>query len=124
MHAKARQLYLTLCNTMDCTCPGPLSMGFSRQEYWNGLQYPAPGDLPSRVPWWNPPSRDQTYGVSCVFLSTATLVGLKWYLITDLTCISLMINAIEYLFIFSFCFLLATCTSYLEKFLFTSFAHF
>ena len=26
-----------------------------------------------------------------------------------------MINAIEYLFIFSFCFLLATCTSYLEK---------
>ena len=24
----------------------PLSMGFSRQEYWSGLQYPPPGDLP------------------------------------------------------------------------------
>ena len=24
----------------------PLSMGFSRQEYWNGLPCPSPGDLP------------------------------------------------------------------------------
>ena len=24
----------------------PLSMGFSRQEYWNGLSCPPPGDLP------------------------------------------------------------------------------
>ena len=23
-----------------------LSMGFSRQEYWNGLPVPSPGDLP------------------------------------------------------------------------------
>ena len=25
----------------------PLSMGFSRQEYWRGLPYPSPGDLPN-----------------------------------------------------------------------------
>ena len=25
----------------------PLSIGFSRQEYWNGLPFPSPGDLPS-----------------------------------------------------------------------------
>ena len=25
----------------------PLSMGFSRQEYWNGLPCPLPGDLPN-----------------------------------------------------------------------------
>ena len=25
----------------------PLSMGFSRQEYWNGLPCPSPGDLPN-----------------------------------------------------------------------------
>ena len=25
----------------------PLSMGFSRQEYWSGLPYPSPGDLPN-----------------------------------------------------------------------------
>ena len=25
----------------------PLSKGFSRQEYWSGLQFPAPGVLPN-----------------------------------------------------------------------------
>ena len=25
----------------------PLSMGFSRQEYWSGLPFPSPGDLPT-----------------------------------------------------------------------------
>ena len=24
----------------------PLTMGFSRQKYWNGLPFPSPGDLP------------------------------------------------------------------------------
>ena len=27
-------------------CQAPLSMGFSRQEYWSGLPSPPPGDLP------------------------------------------------------------------------------
>ena len=27
-------------------CQAPLSMGFSRQEYWSGLLCPPPGDLP------------------------------------------------------------------------------
>ena len=26
-------------------CQAPLSMGFSRQEYWSGLPCPPPGDL-------------------------------------------------------------------------------
>ena len=26
---------------------GPPSMGFSRQEYWSGLPFPSPGDLPN-----------------------------------------------------------------------------
>ena len=34
----------TLCNPMDCS---PLSMGFSRQEYWSRLPCPPPGDLPN-----------------------------------------------------------------------------
>ena len=25
----------------------PLSMGFCRQEYWSGLSFPPPGDLPN-----------------------------------------------------------------------------
>ena len=29
------------------TCQAPQSMGFSRQEYWSGLLFPSPGDLPN-----------------------------------------------------------------------------
>ena len=28
-------------------CQAPLSMRFSRQEYWSGLSFPPPGDLPN-----------------------------------------------------------------------------
>ena len=31
-------------------CQAPLSMGFSRQEYWSGLPYPHPKDLPGVEP--------------------------------------------------------------------------
>ena len=27
-------------------CQAPLSVEFSRQEYWSGLPFPSPGDLP------------------------------------------------------------------------------
>ena len=36
------------------TCQAPLSVGLSRQEYWNGLPCPPPGDLP--YPGIEPPS--------------------------------------------------------------------
>ena len=36
----------TLCDPWNVTCQTPLSMGFSRQEYWSGLPWPPPGDLP------------------------------------------------------------------------------
>ena len=35
------QSCLTLCNPMDCSPPDPLSMGFSRQEYWSSLPMPS-----------------------------------------------------------------------------------
>ena len=39
------QRHLTLCDPMDCIgCQAPLSMEFSRQEYWSGLPFPSPGD--------------------------------------------------------------------------------
>ena len=31
---------------LQCPPQAPLSMGFSRQEYWSGLPLPSPGDLP------------------------------------------------------------------------------
>ena len=36
----------TLCDPMDLAHQAPLSMEFSRQEYCNGLPFPAGGDLP------------------------------------------------------------------------------
>ena len=44
--AKLLQSCLTLCNPMDCSPPGTSVHGFSRQEYWSGLPFPPPGDLP------------------------------------------------------------------------------
>ena len=36
-------LFVTL---WTIACQAPLSMGFSRQEYWSKLPFPTPGDLP------------------------------------------------------------------------------
>ena len=36
----------TFCNPMNCITQVPLSMGFPRKEYWNGLSFPSPRDLP------------------------------------------------------------------------------
>ena len=38
---------VTLWDPMDCSPPGSSSMEFSRQEYWSGLPFPSPGDLPN-----------------------------------------------------------------------------
>ena len=35
-----------LCNPMDCSPPGSSVHEFSRQEYWSGLPFPSPRDLP------------------------------------------------------------------------------
>ena len=42
-HFSRVRLFATLWNV---TCQALLSMGFSRQEYWSGLPFPPPGDLP------------------------------------------------------------------------------
>ena len=36
----------TLVTPWTVACQAPLSMGFSRQEYWSGLPFSPPGDLP------------------------------------------------------------------------------
>ena len=40
----------------------PLSMGFSRQEYWSGLPFPSPGDHPDP-------------GIKLLSLASCALVG-------------------------------------------------
>ena len=41
------QSCLTLATLWTVACQPPLSMGFSRQVYWSGLQFPSPRDLPN-----------------------------------------------------------------------------
>ena len=43
-------LVTKLCPTLvipwTVACQAPLSMGFSRQEYWSGLTFLSPGNIP------------------------------------------------------------------------------
>ena len=57
IHLFLRVSYACVCMSLNrvplfgtpwtVTHPAPLSMEFSRQEYWNGLPFPSPGNLPS-----------------------------------------------------------------------------
>ena len=38
----------TLVTPWNVASQAPLSMEFSRQEYWSGLPFPSPGDLPDQ----------------------------------------------------------------------------
>ena len=48
----------------------PLSMGFSRQEYWSGLPFPPPGDLPD--PGIKPMSLTSPALAGGIFTTSAT----------------------------------------------------
>ena len=43
-HFSSVRLFVSLWTV---ACQAPLSIGFSRQEYWSGLPCPPPGDLPN-----------------------------------------------------------------------------
>ena len=52
-------LFLLNCSVLFISfgqpCQTPLSMGFPRQEYWSGLPFPSPGDLPNPgIKPWSP----------------------------------------------------------------------
>ena len=56
-----------LCVTLwTVACKAPLSMGFSRQEYWNGLPCPSTGDLP------NPGIKPASLALAGRFFTTIT----------------------------------------------------
>ena len=58
-HFSLLQLFAIL---WTIACQAPLSMGFSRQEYWSGLSFPLAGNLPDQ-------------GIKPVFPVTPVLVG-------------------------------------------------
>ena len=48
----------TLCDPTDHSLPGSSVHEFSRQEYWSGLPFPSPGDLPNPgIDPWSPASQ-------------------------------------------------------------------
>ena len=47
MCAKSLQLCWLFANVWTVAHQASLSMGFSKQEYWSGLPFPLPGDLPN-----------------------------------------------------------------------------
>ena len=61
-----------LCDPWSVACQGPLSIGVSRQEYWNGLPFPSPGDLPD--PGIEPGSLTSPALASRFFTTSATCI--------------------------------------------------
>ena len=77
MCAKSLQSCLTLCSPLDCSPQVPLSMGFSRQEYWSGLPRPPPGDFPESG--IKPVSFMSLALASRFFTASSTWEDLKFY---------------------------------------------
>ena len=46
MFCSCAQLCLTLCDPTHCSPPGSSVHGTLQEEYWSGLPFPTPGDLP------------------------------------------------------------------------------
>ena len=65
-----------LCETpWTVACQSPQSMGFPRQEYWSGLPFPPPGDLP------DPKDRTCISCISCIGSAIAELIFLPSLLV-------------------------------------------
>ena len=54
------KLYMTLVTPWPVTHQAPLSMGSPRQEYWSGLLFPSPENLPNA--WIKPMSHASAGG--------------------------------------------------------------
>ena len=46
-------MFNSLATPWTAAYQAPRSMGFPRQEYWSGLPFPSPGDLPLLTHGWN-----------------------------------------------------------------------
>ena len=62
MHAQLLSCVRLSVTLWTVACQAPLSVGFSRQEYWSGVPFPLSGDLP------NP-------GIKSISLESPALVG-------------------------------------------------
>ena len=81
-HFSRVQLFATLWTV---ACQASRSMGFSRQEYWNGLLFSLPGDLPDSgikpTSITSPAFADGFFSTSITWESFVSVFGYEWCLI-------------------------------------------
>ena len=70
------------------TQQAPLPIGFSRQEYWNGLPFPSPGDLPDLG------KEPLSLALAGRFFTTES-PGKPWYILANTKFLSLNDNLLE-----------------------------
>ena len=64
--SEVAQSYTTLCDPVDCSLQAPLSLGFSRQEYWSRLPLPSPKMGIEYSLWTKEPGGRQSIGLQTV----------------------------------------------------------
>ena len=72
MHAKSFSRVRFFVTLWTVACQAPLSRGFSRQEYWSGLPFPSPGELPNPG---SEPASSMSPALACGFFTTKELSG-------------------------------------------------
>ena len=75
----------TLATPWTVACQAPLFLGFSRQEYWSGLPFPSPGDLPQLGIEPRSPAL-QADSLPTELQGKPRLSYLKWYLVDSYCC--------------------------------------
>ena len=81
MYIKSLQSCVSLCKPMGCSHQAPLSMGFSKQEYWSQLLCLPPEDVP--YPGIKPVSL-MSPALAGRFLTTSTTWEAGFYSVTRL----------------------------------------
>ena len=84
--AQLFSLCLTLCDPVAIVHEASLSMGFSRQEYWSGLSFLSPEDLP------NPGIKPVSSALAGGFFTTEPPGKLKCVCV----CVCICINEVKY----------------------------
>ena len=80
------QSCLTLCNHIDCGLPSPVSMVFSRQDYWSGLPCPSPGNgIETASPEWKANSLPLSHMGSPIIIMFIILLLQGIYLVARIT---------------------------------------
>ena len=76
--------HVWLCDPMNIAYQAPLSMGFSRQEYWSGLPCFPPGDLPNPGIETTPPASPALAGRFFIHwaVSSVQLLSCVWLFAT------------------------------------------